>query len=66
MKSKKLINHSKETFVSPRVTMTLGLELENELLVGSPGTEFSQSIVSNGHEIGGEYNISSTSEDYWE
>lgn len=43
--------------------MTLGIELESELLVGSPGTEVQQSILSVGHEIGGEYTIS---EDYWE
>ena len=58
MKSKGLINHSKETFVSPKVTQTLGFELESELL-GLSKTN----VVSVGHEIGGEYTIS---EDYWE
>ena len=63
MGSQRLRKHSKEKFISPRVTQALGLELENEILVGSPGTEVQQSILSVGHEIGGEYTIS---EDYWE
>ena len=63
MRSQRVRKNSKETYVSPEVALTLGIELESELLVGSPGTEVQQSILSVGHEIGGEYTIS---EDYWE
>lgn len=63
MKSQRVSKHSKETYVSPEVVVALGVDLESELLVGSPGTEVQQSILSVGHEIGGEYTIS---EDYWE
>ena len=64
MKRNMLIKHSKEKFIAPRVTQAVGLELEEELLVGSPGTEQTQRIVSTGHEIGGDYTINDNS--YWE
>lgn len=63
MKVNQLIKHSKERFVSPAIKCA-GLELEDEFLVGSPGTEMEYSIKSVGHDIGGEYTISNDS--YWE
>ena len=50
MKSKGLINHSKETFVSPRVTQTLGFELESELLLFSGESEM-QPVQTMGVEV---------------
>lgn len=55
---------SKEKFVSPEIIRTVGVELGNDILVGSPGKELESSVVTLGHDIGGEYSISS--ESYWE
>ena len=63
MRSQKLRKHSKETFVSPKVVVTLGIDLENELLVGSYGKAMTFEVESVGHEIGGKETIAS---DYWE
>ena len=56
----------KEQFVSPRVTEAVGIELEEKLLVNSPGTEMSSLILATGHDT---YNYETTSDfngEYWE
>ena len=64
MFKKHRIMSSKEKFVSPRVSQTVGVELECDILVGSPGTEVESSIKSLGHDVAGEYTINNP--DYWE
>ena len=41
---------AKTTFETPRITQAVYLELENELLAGSPGTTFTNTIEATGHE----------------
>ena len=55
---------AKEKFISPRVSMTVGLEPEADILAGSPGTELMPSILSLGHEVDKEYDVNDSS--YWE
>ena len=56
----------KEQFVSPRVTQAVGIELEEKLLVNSPGTEMSSFFLATGHDT---YNYETSSDfngEYWE
>ncbi len=59
MKRKLPNKHSKERFISPRVTQSLGLELEEALLGTSK--EFESSVLVTGHNVE-EY----AGDSYWE
>ena len=59
MKNKRLIKHSKEKFLPPRLTQTIGLELEDALLGTS--TDVPMTIVDTGHE-----SYTYTTDSYWE
>lgn len=59
MKSKRLRNQTKEKFLPPRVTQTVGVELEDALLGTSK--EFESRITATGHNVE-EYEGDS----YWE
>lgn len=50
MKVNQLIKHSKEKFVAPRVTMSVGLEFEDVILVGSEGPEMAP-VQTMGQEV---------------
>ena len=62
MKNKRLIKHSKEKFLPPRLTQTIGLELEDALLIGSNGP-----VTETTKIMGQEYvDYEATSPDYFE
>lgn len=59
----KLFNHSREIYVTPKVSQAVGLELEDSLLVNSPGKDMSSLIVATGHDTS---NYGSVNGQYWE
>ena len=59
MIEKHFSGHSREKFVSPRVTQAVGLDLEDVLLANS--VDFKPEVTATGHESE-DYNLG----DYWE
>lgn len=53
----------RKTFVSPKVLQTVGVALEDNLLVNSPGTDMMSLIDATGHDTS---NYGSVNGQYWE
>ena len=61
----KRIDYPKEEFISPRITYSVGVDLEEVLLAGA-GSQFTNSVVATGHERETVTDFENYSADYWE